>query len=884
MEKIYFLISNIKSSITSLKRASLIMMLAFLSSITANAQVYCNAAATSTFDDEIFNVTLSTLNNTSACGSVGGVGSVALEYNNYTATVPAPVLTLGGNYPLSVTVGMCDGSSYSGRVGVWIDYNQNGLFTDPGENVYMSAFTSFAIGGTAVSAPGGITIPLTAIAGTTRMRVIETESSTAPGPCSSPSWGEVEDYNVLLLSPSPLDLGVSAILKPTGTNKCLTLDTIITRVTNFGSAAADFSVTPTVITVKTTGPTVATYTLALNSGTLASASTQDFTLTTTIDMTKIGTYKFKAYSAVTGDGSALNDTTLLSITRAPFFTTTISPNDTVCLGIPIQLNSTVSSLKQVGSGSLTNSSTSYPAPYGNYYEGAKHQFLFLASELTAAGLTAGNITSLALNANNLNATNPLTGYNMAIATTTLTNLTSFASASSFTTYVTVPTYTPVLGINTHTLSTPYNWDGVSNIIIETCFNNTPSGFSSNVSFSQSTTPFVSSVWYRADATPGVCSSTITSGSMSQRPNFYFGQPTAVNYTWTTSGGLSATNIGNPIANLTTSKTYTVSANIAGCTSYDTVHIYIKPTPTPTLGNDTTVCLTPFVLHANTAANSYLWNTGAIGNSINITTTGKYWVKGSNTNGCSLTDTIKVTLGTLPIVTLGADTAFCAGSNINLYCGNAGSTILWSTGATNTTFITVGTVGTYSVVVTNSVGCKSSDVINVASKPKPTVGLVFTGQTHFCPTVSGRVLSEGTPTGGVYIGSGVSGNTFNANVAGQGTYLIIYSYTGPNGCSNIAKDTLVVDACVGIDELTNDLKLNVYPNPTTGEFTLEVNATADITGNINITTVDGRLVYQKEVNGNTFLSQTINISDLANGIYYLQLETKTGVRTYKVLKQ
>lgn len=884
MKKIYLTIFNYSNSLrfTKVNLFSLIFGLVFLGLNSASAQVYCTAAATSINDDEIFNVTFGSLNNTSACGSVGGVGSIASEYNNYTATVPAPILTLGGNYPLSITVGMCNGISYSGIAGVWIDYNQNGLFTDPGENVYMSAYTSFAVAGTSVSAAGGITIPLTATPGTTRMRVVETESSTAPGPCTSPTWGEVEDYNVTLIIPSPLDLGVSAILKPTGSSKCFLVDTIVARITNFGSATADFSVTPTTLTVKTAGPIVATYTLALNSGTLATAATQDFTLTTTFNMTSIGTYKFKGYTTVTGDGSALNDTTSVSITRSPFFTTTILPNDTVCLGVPVQLNATVSSLKQVGTGLITNSSTSYPAPYGNWYEGAKHQFLFLASELTAVGLTAGNIISLSLNATNLNTTNPLIGYNMSIATTTLTSLTSFASAT-FTNYVSVPSYTPVLGINTHTLSTPYNWDGVSNIIIETCFNNTPSGFSSNVSFSQSTTPFTSSVWYRADATPGVCTSSVISSSMSQRPNFYFEQPAVVNYSWTPATELSAANIANPIANLSGSKTYTVTANIAGCTSYDTVHIYVKPTPNPNLGNDTTICSTPFVLHANTTANSYLWNNGSIATTYTVNGTGKYWVRGTNSNGCSLTDTINITLGTLPIVTLGPDTAYCAGSTIHLYCGNAGNTILWNTGA-NTTSITVGTSGTYSVLVTNSSGCKASDVINVTSKPKPTVGLVFTGQTHFCPTASGRPLTEGTPAGGTYIGSGVSINTFNANTAGQGTYIIIYDYTGPNGCSNTAKDTLVVDACVGIDELTSDLGLNVYPNPNTGEFTFEISSSTEISGNISVMSIDGRVVYKDAVNGNGLISQTVNITDLANGIYYLRLETKEAIRTYKVLKQ
>jgi hypothetical protein len=49
----------------------------------------------------------------------------------------------------------------------------------------------------------------------------------------------------------------------------------------------------------------------------------------------------------------------------------------------------------IGSGTFQNGNTDYPAPYGNWYWGARNQFLILASELNSAGLTAGNFNSLA---------------------------------------------------------------------------------------------------------------------------------------------------------------------------------------------------------------------------------------------------------------------------------------------------------------------------------------------------------------------------------------------------------------------------------------------------------------------------------------------------------
>lgn len=48
----------------------------------------------------------------------------------------------------------------------------------------------------------------------------------------------------------------------------------------------------------------------------------------------------------------------------------------------------------IGTDQIQNANTDYPAPYGNYYWGARHQILFRGSELTGAGLTAGTFNNL----------------------------------------------------------------------------------------------------------------------------------------------------------------------------------------------------------------------------------------------------------------------------------------------------------------------------------------------------------------------------------------------------------------------------------------------------------------------------------------------------------
>jgi hypothetical protein len=153
---------------------------------------YCASGATSTADDEIFNVNIGTLNNTSNCSQTGGPGSILNRYSNYTGILAAPNLIGAATYTLNVTVGQCNAGAYSGGVTVYIDYNQNGLFSDPGEQVYASVSTLFAITGTTVT--GVITIPASATPGITRMRVIAEEGNVGTAECATYTWGETEDY------------------------------------------------------------------------------------------------------------------------------------------------------------------------------------------------------------------------------------------------------------------------------------------------------------------------------------------------------------------------------------------------------------------------------------------------------------------------------------------------------------------------------------------------------------------------------------------------------------------------------------------------------------------------------------------------------------------
>ncbi|MGV3613465.1 MAG: GEVED domain-containing protein [Fluviicola sp.] len=157
---------------------------------------YCASNATSTGDEEILNVTIGTiLNNSSTCSSTGGPGSIQNQYSNY-SNLPATNIVRGASYPMSVQIGTC-GGNYNNTTRVYIDFNQNGLFTDPGETILSPSFVNGPHTET-----GTLNVPVGAVLGQTRMRVVNVETTGTVNPCGTYTWGETEDYIVNVICPT----------------------------------------------------------------------------------------------------------------------------------------------------------------------------------------------------------------------------------------------------------------------------------------------------------------------------------------------------------------------------------------------------------------------------------------------------------------------------------------------------------------------------------------------------------------------------------------------------------------------------------------------------------------------------------------------------------
>ncbi len=100
------------------------------------------------------------------------------------------------------------------------------------------------------------------------------------------------------------------------------------------------------------------------------------------------------------------------------------------------------------------------------------QALFTASELISAGInTARNFSSMTLRVVTKNSTVPYTGFTISMANTTATNLSTGFISPVFTTVYPATNYSTVTGDNLFNFSTPFAWDGTSNVVINFCFDN-----------------------------------------------------------------------------------------------------------------------------------------------------------------------------------------------------------------------------------------------------------------------------------------------------------------------------------------------------------------------------------------------------------------------------
>jgi hypothetical protein len=162
------------------------------------------------------------------------------------------------------------------------------------------------------------------------------------------------------------------------------------------------------------------------------------------------------------------------------------------------------------------------------------------------------------------------------------------------------------------------------------------------------------------------------------------------------------------------------------------------------------------------------------------------------------------------------------------------------------------------------------------------GLSYTEpQMEYCTTAPDFQLAPGTPAGGTYAGTGVSGNMFSPQTAGPGTHRVAYTYTDSAGCEQTAWATFVVSTCLSKPE-TQDKKPSfvLYPNPSTGRLALELSDWQGGPLDIQLYDMWGRQVHRARL---LTPDQELELSALPAGMYHVVLSGKALQATKRWVK-
>jgi len=251
--------------------------------------------------------------------------------------------------------------------------------------------------------------------------------------------------------------------------------------------------------------------------------------------------------------------------------------------------------------------------------------------------------------------------------------------------------------------------------------------------------------------------------------------------------------------------------------------------------------------------------------------------------------VSVSVYELPEVTLGADTTICEGEANTFDAGIGFKTYEWQDGSSEQTF-TAYENGIYWVEVTNDFDCVSRDSVELFIHPlapqpaKPAgPGMVDLYEGNISDYITSELpdaldyLWELDPAGaGEVFNSGfdVSIKWDTAYVGQAWLKVMVTNICGDSPWSD-SLEIMIVNT-FGINDIEQELGLEIYPNPSSGTFTIEFNSLKEMYVNIHVMNKLSAVVYQLEnIHLTEHYTKRINLGHLAEGMYTLTVDSERG---------
>ncbi|MBP8040816.1 MAG: hypothetical protein KAZ36_02775, partial [Bacteroidales bacterium] len=502
------------------------------------------------------------------------IASAGISYNDFNLSIGTTSLT---NLPSTFQTGLTNvysAASVTPTVGIYtITFATPYLWDGTSNIIVETCWSNNNYGGTAAN----VKYDYTAFVSTAYNRLDNTPASTL---CASTTT-----YGTLSQRPQIIFAGQGVCSNPR----------VAVTATVTAPPAITVSATPSSICVNqnssldVTSTNDPNYTYEWMPGNLTGANQ-------TVSPTTTTTYSVTASDNSGGlnDGCVATDTVIVTVKPIPEDVFVTPSSAAVCAGGIQQLDATGGQMMFtgiLGTGTATNTTTT---PYKGYWGGNKSQFIYTASELTAMGMVGGHaINSIAFSITSFTGPYTFTDFTIGMKNTSSTDLS--AGFETGVTTVLPPESFVLTGTApftlTHTLSTPFVWDGTSNLLVETCFcNHDGGGASANSANVVSTSMTNMARYYSNDTETTVCSAPGISSTSSSRPNITLSYGITTEMTWSPLNDLYTDALatvpytGTPATTVyvkPTSGSIITATSIAAnaCTNAATASITLNPLPT-----------------------------------------------------------------------------------------------------------------------------------------------------------------------------------------------------------------------------------------------------------------------------------------------------------------
>ncbi|WP_081415662.1 T9SS type A sorting domain-containing protein [Aquimarina latercula] len=313
--------------------------------------------------------------------------------------------------------------------------------------------------------------------------------------------------------------------------------------------------------------------------------------------------------------------------------------------------------------------------------------------------------------------------------------------------------------------------------------------------------------------------------------------------------------------------------------------FTSTNPTCFEGNDGTIDITP---NGGTPPYSYFWDNGSNTEDLTGLSAGLYSVEIFDSKGCSIIQDFELIDPEELIIDLGPDKTLCLGQSytIDAVILDSGATYSWTgdNGFTaNSSEVTLSESGMYTVSVTTSLGCVSTDTIEIIALEDEISAEflvstdLFVNESFIIVDVSNPIpdtLEWILPETAEQID--ITDQYAEIMFPEEGEYIITLK-TIIGDCETFFSKRITVRESVFDQEEENQSGLQqymMYPNPTRGNFTIELSFDKEIPIDVKLFSIaNNSLIYQYSDEQQTEYTIPFNLEGtIPTGLYFILLET------------